>query len=163
MKTTRALLGLSLCLASAGISRAQTGILSVSQARFASGKGNLAFLAAGVAAPLLYGKSHRPEVAGRFDKVLSVALATQALKAAFKERRPDGSSRDSFPSGHSSAAFAVALVNAQARPKDAPFWYAGAALIGDSRVTLKRHYVHDVVAGAALGLLVPRLNLVRRL
>lgn len=120
MKTTRALLGLSLCLASAGISRAQTGILSVSQARFASGKGNLAFLAAGVAAPLLYGKSHRPEVAGRFDKVLSVALATQALKAAFKERRPDGSSRDSFPSGHSSAAFAVRWSTRRPDPRTPP-------------------------------------------
>lgn len=157
------LLGLSLCLTFGGVSHAQTGVLSVSQARFVSGKGNLAFLAAGVAAPLLYGKNNRPEVARRLDKVLSVALATEALKLAFKERRPDGSDRKSFPSGHASAAFAVAQVSAQARPKDAPYWYIGAALIADSRVQLKRHYVHDVVAGAILGLVVPRLNLIRRL
>ena len=163
MKTARALLGLIFTLASAGVSHAQTGILSVSQARFVSGKGSLAFLAAGVAGPLLYGKSHRPEVARRLDKVLAVALATEALKHAFQERRPDGSDRQSFPSGHASAAFAVAQLGAEARPKDAPYWYAGAALIADSRVQLKRHYVHDVVAGAILGLVVPRLHLVRRL
>ena len=152
-----------LCLFVAGAAHAQTGILNVSSARFASGKGNLAFLAAGVAGPLFYGEKDRAEVARRLDTALTVSLATQALKLAFRERRPDGSSRDSFPSGHASAAFAIAALNARARPKDAPFWYAGAALVADSRVTLKRHYVHDVIAGALLGLVAPRLGLIRRL
>ena len=163
MTATRALLALSLGLSIAGASHAQTGILNVSNARFVSGKGNIGFLAAGVAGPLFFGKNDRPEVARRLDKVLSVTLATEVLKRAFGERRPDGSDHRSFPSGHSAAAFAIAQVNAEARPKDAVYWYAGAALIADSRVKLRRHYVHDVVAGALLGLAMPRLGLIRRL
>ena len=44
-------------------------------------------------------------------------------------------------------------------PQQAPLWYLGAALISASRVRLHRHTVGDVVAGAALGFGVSRLEL----
>ena len=44
-------------------------------------------------------------------------------------------------------------------PKQAPLWYLGAAAISYSRVRLHRHTVGDVVAGAALGFGVSKLEL----
>ena len=66
-------------------------------------------------------------------------------------RRPDSTAHDSFPSGHATAAFAVATMESEFHPREAPLWYAGAAAIADSRVVLHRHRWSDVVAGAALG------------
>ena len=40
----------------------------------------------------------------------------------------------------------------------APFWYLGAAAIADSRVTLRRHYPRDVIAGGILGIGVALLE-----
>ena len=162
MKTITFAVALALCGFTSGAARAQTGILSVKSAKFASHTGNIGFLALGVAGPLLAKGRDRVEVAHRLDTLLSVALATQALKLVVRERRPDGSDRASFPSGHASAAFAVAALNARRRPRDAAFWYAGAALIGDSRITLKRHFVKDVLAGAALGLAAPHFGLIHK-
>ena len=47
-------------------------------------------------------------------------------------------------------------------PREAPLWYGGATLIGVSRVTLHRHYIHDVIAGALLGYGTARLELASR-
>lgn len=58
----------------------------------------------------------------------------------------------SFPSGHTAAATAVATSVAIAQPSLAPFVMPLAALVGYSRVRLRVHYVSDVLAGAALGL-----------
>ena len=67
--------------------------------------------------------------------------------------------RNSFPSGHATAAFAVATVQSRYHPEQAPWWYLGATAISISRVSLHRHYVHDVVAGAALGYFTARATL----
>lgn len=58
----------------------------------------------------------------------------------------------SFPSGHSAAAFAVALPVALAWPMLAPLVLLLATLIAISRVSLRVHHPGDVVAGVALGL-----------
>ena len=60
----------------------------------------------------------------------------------------------SFPSGHTTAAFAAATVFAQ-EYKDR-LWvpilsYSAASLIGLSRITENAHWASDVFAGAALG------------
>ena len=87
-----------------------------------------------------------------------VFALSQGLKLITRERRPDGSTRDSFPSGHATAAFAVAQLASQNTrgTTGKALWFAGAALIGDSRVTLHRHSVHEVLAGALLGIAAVR-------
>jgi membrane-associated phospholipid phosphatase len=128
---------------------AQTGLLDRPTARFFSSEGNVAFLLAGTLV-----KAPR----ARAGAVVTSTLLVTSLKYLTKERRPDGTTHDSFPSGHAMTAFTVAgLAAAQARTKtEAGLWYLGAALISDSRVTLKRHYPHDVLVGGLLGLLVAR-------
>lgn len=81
---------------------------------------------------------------------------TQALKLATTRTRPDGT-RLSFPSGHSAAAFATASVlQADLGWKAGLPAYAVATWVAASRVQTKRHYVSDVVAGAAVGILAGR-------
>jgi undecaprenyl-diphosphatase len=58
----------------------------------------------------------------------------------------------SFPSGHASAATAVAVTIAWAHPPAAALTLPLAVAVCASRVTLKVHHVSDVLAGALLGL-----------
>lgn len=129
------------------------------EAEFASGTGNTLFLAAGTLLPLLDGKAGQQQTARTLDALLLAVPATEILKAVTREERPDGSSRSSFPSGHASAAFTVAAMQAHFHPRQALLWYAGATVIGASRVQLERHYWHDVIAGAALGYFSAQIEL----
>lgn len=85
-------------------------------------------------------------------KALGVTcIATELLKHAVGEKRPNSDSRTSFPSGHTSAAFAMATTLADYRPAYKWPAYAAASAIGLSRVETGAHYWRDVVAGALLG------------
>jgi membrane-associated phospholipid phosphatase len=66
---------------------------------------------------------------------------------------------DSFPSTHAAAAFAIATMQSQYHPWEAPIWYVGASVIGLSRVQLREHTWGQVFAGAALGFGTARLEL----
>lgn len=153
-----------LALAVAGFSLSALPCHAESPARkasdFASGTGNIIFLAAGVGLPLLSdghdGKNHALRAADSL--LVSVALA-EGLKSLVREKRPDANTHDSFPSGHATAAFAVATVEGSLHPKQAVLWYLGASLISYSRVRLHRHTVGDVLAGAALGIGTSRVEL----
>ena len=60
----------------------------------------------------------------------------------------------SFPSGHAATSFAAATILTFAFPRLAPAWLVLAAAIACSRVYVGVHYPLDVIAGAALGVLV---------
>ncbi|OYW43812.1 MAG: hypothetical protein B7Z45_00620, partial [Azorhizobium sp. 12-66-6] len=73
----------------------------------------------------------------------------------------------SFPSGHSTVVFAVALAFAALFPRARGALIAVATLVGVSRVVLGSHYPSDVLAGAALAsvstILLVKLFAARRL
>ena len=79
-------------------------------------------------------------------------LVTTGLKETVKSMRPDGSDNRSFPSGHTSTAFAAAtsIWKRRGEVEGVPAT-ALAAFVGVARVKAGRHRWGDVAAGAALG------------
>jgi len=78
---------------------------------------------------------------------------TYLLKATVDERRPNGG-HYSFPSGHTSSSFSCAefLRERYGWRYGLPA-YVAATFVAYSRVESDNHYVHDVAAGAAIGIL----------
>lgn len=96
-----------------------------------------------------------PSLPHQFARSIGTTLGiAYTLKFTVNERRPNGGDY-SFPSGHTSAAFAGAACIQQAYG-----WsygipaYLAASYVGWSRVANKAHWTQDVIAGAALGLTV---------
>lgn len=102
------------------------------------------------------------------DKTLLLAMSyaymgvmVNAMKYTLREPRPGNGARNSFPSGHTATAFMGAEMLNQ-EYKDVSPWigysgYATAAVIGYMRMYNNRHYINDVVAGAAIGILSTKL------
>ena len=74
------------------------------------------------------------------------------LKRVFNQRRPNKGDRLSFPSGHTTTAFAFAGVIHREHPDWKIEAYALAGLVGLSRLNDNAHYLHDVAMGATIGL-----------
>lgn len=101
------------------------------------------------------------------------ALLTEALKGTVGRRRPVEKLGDdrvriigermadgrSFPSGHTSTAFAWARILSHFYPKSALLFYGTAGSVGIGRVRLGAHYPSDVAAGALTGFLAGQLVL----
>ena len=82
---------------------------------------------------------------------------TGILKKAVHRERPDASDTLSFPSGHSSSAFALATVaDRHYGWKVGVPSYVAASAIALSRISNDKHYLTDVVAGATLGIICGR-------
>lgn len=95
--------------------------------------------------------------------VAAAALATDFLKRATGRARPSQTTDayrfdafggyKAFPSGHATAAFAIA--GAIAAESESPWLRGGAftlaAIVGSARVSARAHWASDVVAGALVG------------
>ena len=102
------------------------------------------------------------------DRTMIYAMSTLisstfviTLKKITNVQRPDASGFNSFPSGHTTTAFAAAEFLRQ-EYKDVSPWYgiAGytvAATTGILRLYNNKHWVSDVVAGAGFGILSTKL------
>jgi len=83
-------------------------------------------------------------------------LLTVGIKQGTRRARPEGSGY-SFPSGHTSTAFASATVIQQHYGwKFGLPAYAVASYVAASRVEMKKHYLSDVAFGAAIGIISGR-------
>ncbi len=90
-----------------------------------------------------------------------MAILVNGIKYTAKVERPDGSSKNSFPSGHSAMAFTNAsfldkeygLVN----PAYSIGGYSMATMTAVGRGLNNRHWVSDVFAGAGIGILSSQL------
>jgi membrane-associated phospholipid phosphatase len=133
-------------------------VADVNSQSFARGVSNsiAPFLAVGELS--LFSDGHRGRNAAMqgLKAFAATDLATTVLKATVRERRPDGQSYTSFPSRHTSTAFAMATVIGEYDNSWSAPAYGVAALIGWSRVETRQHYWWDVAAGAALGYFVAR-------
>lgn len=92
---------------------------------------------------------------------ITTVIVTE-LKKGSHRLRPDGSSYNSFPSGHAATAFAAAeLLNQEFKAQTPWIGYAGYAIAsatGILRMYNNRHWVSDVVAGAGFGMLSTKLT-----
>jgi PAP2 superfamily len=80
-----------------------------------------------------------------------------ALKCTTKEARPDSSSEDSFPSGHTANAFLGATILAKEYSDKSILipigGYTIATLTGALRIANNRHWASDVLSGAGIGII----------
>ena len=134
--------------------------------------GNGAFTVPALATVYFLSHFHENEKAKRTaliatESFLITGLYTSILKYSFGRHRPrtgnsstsfDGFSTNknynSFPSGHTSTAFAIATVVAnqyEKTPYIKPISYGIAAMTGLSRINFEAHWASDVFFGAALG------------
>lgn len=90
------------------------------------------------------------------------AATTWSAKELVSERRPDGSNHRSFPSGHATFAFAGATMLHHEYGHLSPWitigGYGLATFTAADRVLRDRHYLHDVCAGAAIGIAATELS-----
>lgn len=88
-------------------------------------------------------------------------IVVQGLKYSIAEIRPDGSSKNAFPSGHTATAFMGAHMFHKEYKHKSPFYsiagYALATFTGVLRQLNNRHWISDVTAGAGIGIAVTEL------
>ena len=97
-----------------------------------------------------------------FMSTAIAGITVTSLKKLTKVERPDGSGNNSFPSGHTTTAFASAEF-LRMEYKDVSPWYgiagyATAAATGILRLYNNKHWVNDIVAGAGFGILSTKLS-----
>ena len=87
---------------------------------------------------------------------MSEAL-TQTLKYTTRRERPDGSSKNSFPSGHAADTFAFATaLERHLHWKYSIPAYVFSSYVALSRLPANRHWLSDAVFGSAIGIIAGR-------
>ena len=121
-------------------------------ARFASASQYKMIVAEGLWMASQGREGRRNALRGVAATVVTGAL-TVAVKKSLRRRRPYPNDQKfgAFPSGHTSTVFAMATVFAGASPKNKWLAYGSASLVGWSRIKVRAHHPHDVLAGALLG------------
>lgn len=93
---------------------------------------------------------------------LLTLTAVYTIKATGNVERPDGSARNSFPSGHTAVAFMGAEFLRREYRNVSPWigvaGYAVAAGTGFLRMYNNRHWATDVLAGAGIGILSTEIS-----
>lgn len=103
------------------------------------------------------------------DKTILLAMSattavalTKGNKLMFNEKRPDTSERNSFSSGHTAMAFMGAeFLWKEYHDKQPVIGYCGyatALFTGYMRMRNNRHWINDVVAGAAVGVFSTKIS-----
>ena len=91
-----------------------------------------------------------------------MAIFVNSIKYTAKEMRPDGSTANSWPSGHTATAFVGAtLLHKEYGMTRSPWFsvagYGVATATGVMRVLNNRHWVSDVLSGAGIGIMSTEL------
>ncbi|MGL5979540.1 MAG: phosphatase PAP2 family protein [Phocaeicola sp.] len=87
----------------------------------------------------------------------AMAAVVNTMKYSINELRPDGTSSNSFPSGHTATSFVSATILHKEYGAKSP-WYSVAAYTvatatGVTRILNNRHWISDVLVGAGIGIL----------
>jgi hypothetical protein len=103
----------------------------------------------------------RPKVSHLGMDLIQAQLLTELLvepiKFATRRERPDGSNRQSFPSGHAAVSFATAtVIERHLGWRKSVLGYAIASYVAASRLHDNRHYLSDVIFGAGVGAIAGR-------
>jgi membrane-associated phospholipid phosphatase len=84
-------------------------------------------------------------------------ILTETIKHSTHRERPDGSDFRSFPSGHASTTFAFATaLERHLGWRNAVPAYVFSSYVAASRLHDNRHYLSDVMFGAAVGIIAGR-------
>jgi membrane-associated phospholipid phosphatase len=84
-------------------------------------------------------------------------MLVEPIKVATQRTRPDDSNQRSFPSGHSAITFAAAtVIERHLGWRKSVLGYTVASYVAASRLHDNRHYLSDVIFGAAVGTIAGR-------
>ena len=139
-------------------------IISFNRSDYKSGDASWDYLLLGGVAGSMFVFDHFFEAKNtKFDQAMLLLgsaglsiLPAYLIKESYDSFRPDGG-KHSFPSGHATTGFMIAhVLNKEFRDSNLWIAYGGyivASGVSIARVTMNKHWICDILAGAGLGIL----------